>query len=178
VGEIANAQGAAAPACVTMALWPAIVMVPDRSLPPLPATANPTAPLPLPDRGGSRVIQPTSVVALQAHSADVVTLTLPSLAAEPTVWFGGDSSYRQGARCVTCTLLLLTTMSPSRPEPPSLAATRNWTSALPCPAAGENPEIQPAALDAVHAHSGCVATENPAVPPPASMADRLAANAT
>src|SRR5262245_56564915 len=69
-------------------------------------------------------------------------------------------------------------MSPSRPEPPSLGATRNWTSALPCPVAGENPEIQPAALDAVHAHSGCVATESPAVPPPASMTDTLVANVT
>src|SRR5262245_44269895 len=62
-------------------------------------------------------------------------------------------------------------MSPSRPEPPSLGATRNSTSPLPCPEAGENPEIHPTPLDAVHAHSGCVEIENLPEPPAASIID-------
>ena len=41
------------------------------------ATVKPTVPEPLPDSGGERLSQPTSVVAVHAHSADVVTVTLP-----------------------------------------------------------------------------------------------------
>jgi hypothetical protein len=66
-----------AAACVTTDLCPPIVMLPVRSLPPLDATVKPTVPLPLPDRGGERFIQPTSLVAVHAHSLDVVTVTLP-----------------------------------------------------------------------------------------------------
>ena len=54
------------------------MMRPTRSLaPPLDATVKPTEPRPLPVSGGERLIQPTSVVAFHAHSADVVTVTLP-----------------------------------------------------------------------------------------------------
>jgi hypothetical protein len=67
-------------------------------------------------------------------------------------------------------------MSPSRPDPPSLGETRNSTSLLPCPDAGASPEIQFTALDAVHAHSGCAATENLVAPPPASTTDGAASD--
>jgi hypothetical protein len=59
-------------------------------------------------------------------------------------------------------------MSPSRPDPPSLAATRNSTLLVPCPEAGDNAEIQFTELVAVHAHSGCAVIENEAAPPLAS----------
>ncbi|HEU4692539.1 MAG TPA: hypothetical protein VFS23_29460 [Vicinamibacterales bacterium] len=53
-------------------------MLPIRSFAPLfGATVKPTVLRPLPDSGGERLIQPTSVVAVHAHSADVVTVMLP-----------------------------------------------------------------------------------------------------
>ena len=67
-------------------------------------------------------------------------------------------------------------ISASRADAPSLAATRNSTLPLPCPEAGDNPEIQGAALEASHAHSGCVVTENLAAPPLASTANGLASD--
>ena len=67
-------------------------------------------------------------------------------------------------------------MSPSRADDPSLGVTRNSTSPLPCPEAGDNPEIQFTALDTVHPHSGCVAIDNLAAPPPASTTDGFASD--
>ena len=67
-------------------------------------------------------------------------------------------------------------MSPSRADDPSLGVTRNSTSPLPCPEAGDNPEIQFTALDTVHAHSGCVAIDNLAAPPPASTTEGFASD--
>ena len=60
-------------------------------------------------------------------------------------------------------------MLPSRAEAPSLAATRNVTLPLPCPDAGDNPEIQLADVDASHAHSGCAVTAKLPEPPAASI---------
>ena len=48
---------------------------------------------------------------------------------------------RQGARCETRTAVPLTRTSPSRVAVPSLGATRNSTLPVPCPEAGDNPEI-------------------------------------
>jgi hypothetical protein len=45
---------------------------------------------------------------------------------------------------------------------------------LPCPDAGESPEIQFALVDTVHAHSGCVVTANEPLPPEASIIGGLA----
>jgi hypothetical protein len=70
-----GAPGAAA--CVTDARWPPIAILPVRSLLPLDPTVKLRVLLPLPDSGGERLIQPTSVVAVHAHSLDVITLTLP-----------------------------------------------------------------------------------------------------
>jgi hypothetical protein len=41
---------------------------------------NPRVLLPLPEVGGESLIQPESVVAVQAHSLEVVTVTLPESA--------------------------------------------------------------------------------------------------
>ena len=67
-------------------------------------------------------------------------------------------------------------MSPSRADDPSLGVTRNSTSPLPCPEAGDNPKIQFTALDTFHAHSGCVVIDSLAVPPPASTFDGVASD--
>lgn len=40
---------------------------------------------------------------------------------------------------------------------------------MPCPDAGDNPEIQLAFVEASHVHSGCVVIASEPVPPPASI---------
>jgi hypothetical protein len=67
-------------------------------------------------------------------------------------------------------------MSPCRADDPSLGVTRNSTSPLPWPEAGDNPEIQFTALDTVQPHSGCVAIDKLATPPSASTTDGLASD--
>ena len=49
------------------------------------------------------------------------------------------------------------------------------TLALPCPDAGESSDIHFASVDAVHVHSGWVATATLPAPPAASIADEGAA---
>jgi hypothetical protein len=65
----------------------------------------------------------------------------------------------------------LITMAASRAAAPSLAATRNSTVPLPCPDAGESPEIQLTDVEADHSQSAVVVTERLPVPPAASMTD-------
>ena len=65
-------------------------------------------------------------------------------------------------------------MSPSRPDSPSLGATRNSTLPVLCPEPGKNPEIQFTALDAVHVHSGWAVIEKVAAPPSAATSDGAA----
>jgi hypothetical protein len=67
-----------AAACVTVARWPAIVMLPVRDAPVLRSTVKATVPLPLPLNGGVSVIQLASVEAVHAQSLVVATLTLPA----------------------------------------------------------------------------------------------------
>jgi hypothetical protein len=62
----------------------------------------------------------------------------------------------------------LTTSIPFR-EPPSLAATRNDRSAVPCPEAGDSDEIQLTVVEASHVHSGSVAIASDPEPPRASI---------
>lgn len=78
--EIVNVHDAVAAACVTSARCPPIVMLPVRSLPALDATVNRSVLLPLSDIGSESLIQPASVVAVHAHSLEVVTVTLPESA--------------------------------------------------------------------------------------------------
>src|SRR5262245_45785066 len=148
-----------------------MITLPVRSAPLLAATVKPTVPFPLPVSGGVSVIQPTSVLAVHAQSLLTATVTLPDPALASMDWLAGATWYRQGARCETRTRLSLTAISPSRADDPSLGATRNSRSALPCPEVGVNPEIQFTVDEGVHAHSGCVVTATLAAPPPASIVD-------
>src|SRR5438128_2417781 len=70
---------------------PAIVTVPLRVLPvAFSLTSNVTRALPLPLLAEVRVIQPTSLVAVQLHPAGAVTLTLPSPPLAGKTWLVGE----------------------------------------------------------------------------------------
>jgi len=134
----------------------------------LGATVKLTVPLPLPLTGAASVIQLTSDVAVHAQSLLTETDTLPEPPPAPMLWLGGPTSYRQGARCDTRMWLSLMTISPSRADDPSLAATRKDTSPVPCPVVGVIAVIQFAEVDAFQAHSGSVVTFTVPEPPDAS----------
>src|SRR6185369_4400548 len=65
--------------CVTVNVWPAMVIVPIRSLPSaFGATANVTVSDPVPDEPWSTVSQSTLAVEVQVHvAAEAVSVTLP-----------------------------------------------------------------------------------------------------
>jgi hypothetical protein len=75
-GEIVGAQ--VAPACVTVKVWPATVIVPVRFVDPVLAAAlNETEPGPEPGVPPVTVIQGALLVAFQLQPAAAVTATLP-----------------------------------------------------------------------------------------------------
>ena len=163
-----GAGAALTPACVTVVRWFPIRMLPARCSPPFAATVKFTVPFPLPLSGPVSVIQITSAVAVHAQSASVPTFTL--LAPPPALMLRleGPTSKRQGARWDTRACSPLTTIIASREDDPSLGETRNAMLTVPCPDAGEKPEIQFALVAAFQAHSGCVVIASAFIPPPAS----------
>ena len=64
-------------ACVTVNVWPAIVAVPVRPVPPLAATLNPIVPGPVEDGMLVNVIQLALDVAVHVHALPVVTAIDP-----------------------------------------------------------------------------------------------------
>jgi hypothetical protein len=143
------------------------MMAPVRAVPSLRGTVNSITPGPVPLVAASE-IQGASAAAVHAHSLSVATLTVEVPPLVATVWVAGVSVYRHGARCDTRACSLLMTIAPSRIDEPSLAATRNDTLPGPCPDVGDRPEIQLLLVDAVHEHSGWVATVTLLFPPAAS----------
>jgi hypothetical protein len=91
----------------------------------LGATTKPTDPFPLPEAGAVTVIQETADEAVHAHSFGAATVRLLALPLAPVPYVDGETSYRHGARCDTRACSPFTTITPSRDEPPSFAATRN-----------------------------------------------------
>src|SRR5687767_11173319 len=75
VGEMPKVQAVLA-AWVTVKVWPAMVMVPVRWAPVLPATTTLTAPLPVPVAPDITISQLTLLAAFHAHALVVVTATL------------------------------------------------------------------------------------------------------
>lgn len=75
VGERPKVQAVLA-AWVTENVWPAMVMVPVRWAPVLPATTTVTAPLPVPVAPDVTISQLTLLAAFHAHALVVVTATL------------------------------------------------------------------------------------------------------
>jgi hypothetical protein len=170
VGAIEMLQFTGAADCTTAARWPPTTMLPVRSPPGLVSTLKSISPDPVPLAGPVNEIQLTSADAVQAQSlslAPTATVPVPPLVA--IGWLDGVNVKRHGARCEMRACSLLTTIVPSRVEVPSLAEARNDTLPVPCPEAGDNPEIQLALVDAVQAHSGSVVTVIELVPPAASI---------
>jgi hypothetical protein len=81
VGERANAHGAAP--CVTVKVRPAMLAVPVRAAPGLPATLSVTDPAPAPDAPEAIVIHEALDAAVHAHeaAAETVTAVVPPAAA-------------------------------------------------------------------------------------------------
>ena len=169
----------ATPSCVTVALCVSRLIAPLRSSSAeLGATVTRTLAEPLPVRGANE-IQPASVLRVheQPLIVDTTTSRLPPLAS--AVRLSGRSSNWHGAACCEIwTRLSLTTISPCRLEGWGLGATRNSTVLVPCPDAGESSDIQFAAVDTSHGHSGVVVTVMVPVPPSGPMLEELAARAT
>ena len=128
-------------------------------------------PLPLPLRFEVIVIHGSVLVAVHAHPADTVMVTMPAAPSVGTDCDVGESSNRHGAAsCDTRRRSPLTAISPSRRDVDGLGAARKANEADPCPVVGETSEIQLTCVETVHAHSGFVATDTEAVPPSAEMA--------
>jgi hypothetical protein len=71
--------------CVTVNVWPATTMEPDRLAPEFAATVNATVPLPLPAAPEVTVIHGADATAVHAHPLDAVTVKLPVPPAAGTV---------------------------------------------------------------------------------------------
>ncbi len=98
IGETVNEQGGAAPAWVTVTVWPAMVSVPVRGdVAVLAAIEKATAPFPLPLAPEVMVSQEALLVAVQLQPPAVVTALLLELAAAPGVNTVGDAVNVQGA---------------------------------------------------------------------------------
>ena len=72
-----QSERAGAAACVTVNVWPAMVMVPVRALPGFAATLNATEPFPVPLAPDVTVIQFAGLFAVQAQPLPAVTATVP-----------------------------------------------------------------------------------------------------
>ena len=100
VGEIAvlhagggeGGAGTLTPACVTVGRWLTTAIEPVRAAPSLRATRKLTVPVPLPVADDVSAIQPTSTVAVHAHSLAVVIVRLPDPPVELTVCVDGVTS--------------------------------------------------------------------------------------
>ena len=99
-----NVQAAAA--CVTVKVLPAIVSVADLpGVAVLAAAVNPTLPLPLPVAPVEIVTHDAPLVAVQAHPAAAVTVTVPVPPAAGSDWLAGEIAYEHAAACVTVNVL-------------------------------------------------------------------------
>jgi len=100
VGEIAAVQlgggdggeGALTPACVTVGRWFTTAIEPVRAAPSFGATVKVTVAGPLPAAEDVSVIQPTSAVAVHAHSFAVAIVRRPNPAFAATLWLDGAMS--------------------------------------------------------------------------------------
>ena len=86
------------PACVTVKVRPATVIVPVRSeVPELAETPNETVPDPLPEVPPVTLIQPALLVAIQPQPSPALTATVPPPAAADTDWAVGEIPYEHVA---------------------------------------------------------------------------------
>lgn len=166
--------GGGAAACETVKVFPAAVIVPDRTAPEFWATLNATAPPPLPEAPLVMEIQAAFDAAVHAQDeADAVTANEPEPPVSETFWSDGEIAYVHGvatAACDTVNVLPATVIVPLRALP-EFAATLNDTLPLPVPELPPDREIHAAFDAAVHPHvldDAVTATEPD---PPASDID-------
>ena len=151
---------------------PAIVRVPERVRPLLLATRNETTPLLLLVDPDVIAIHEALLWAFHAHPL-LETATLASVAPAGSNWSSGAIAKRQGAASWTTRIRVsLMTISPSRVDAIGLVAALNSTFPLPCPAAGDASETQPAGVVTLQAHSGAAVIEIVPVPPSAAICAR------
>jgi len=146
-------------------------------VPVLAAAVKVTVPLPVPPAVTDS--QPELLDACHEHPLGATTDTVavpPVTGTRPVV---SARSIRQGAAAwLIVARCPLTVTSPWRAVPSGFGATRNATSELPWPDAGESADIQFASVAAVQVHSGWVATVMLPAPPAESIADEAAVTET
>jgi hypothetical protein len=133
----------------------------------LAATVNATDPLPLPLGGDVIVIHGAWLVAVHAQPAFVVTAVLPEPPAAGIETDVGRSEMTQSEATPSWTTAMSTpptVIVPARWAPP-FCATVTPSVAAPEPEAGAVRTIQPALVEAVHAHPPGVVTVIVAAPP-------------
>ena len=157
--------------CVTLNVWPPIVMVPVRGCAAeLAVTLNVTGPLPVPLAPPEIVSQLALLTAVQAHPAPTVTLVCPEPLAAPTVALVGESVTEQTTPAwVTVKIWPPIVSAPERDCVDVFAAAAKFTVAVLLPlAAPLTVSHPPALLVAVHAQPvGVVIVVDP-TPPPAT----------
>jgi hypothetical protein len=149
-----------APACVTVAVRPAIVIVPVRGLVEVfPAAAYVTVPLPLPLAPAVMVSHDAFDVADQEHPLVAVTAMLLVEAPAAIVAFAGEKVIVQGGgACARENVWPAIVSVAVRLELPVLVATAYATVPDPVPGAPLVIVSHDALLDALHAHADGIAT--------------------
>jgi hypothetical protein len=159
--------------CVSVNVWPAIVMVPVRVTPELAAAVKLTSPLPVPVAPEAMVIHEVAVVAVHAQPAAVETLTAdPAPPAAPIDWLAGLIVYEQPLAWLTVNVWPATVIVPVRAGPES-AATVKVRVPFPLPTLPVVMVIQPSAVEPVHAQPVAVVTAIGTPAPPAAAIDWL-----
>jgi hypothetical protein len=161
-----SALSAKVQACpwVTVNVRPAIVSVPDRSVPSLDAAANRTSPFPLLLSPLPIVSHEALLLAVQAQPPGAVTDTVPPPPDGGTAALDGEIVNVQPWPWLTVNVRPATVRVPVRAGP-VVDAARNATLPLPVPFAPLVIVSHDALLDAVHAQPGPVVTPTVPLPP-------------
>jgi hypothetical protein len=141
---------------MTVCVRSPMVTVPVRLLlPSLAVTRYSTLPLPAPSEPEVMVIHSALLRAVHLHASCAVTTMLAVPESADNVRRSWSIVKRHGAAsCLTRTRLSLMTISSSRIKGNGLGAATNSTLPSPWPDAGDRLEIQVAAVETVHGHSG------------------------
>jgi hypothetical protein len=158
VGAIVNVQTCGA-AWLTVKVWPAIVIVPDRAGPLFAATENATLPLPEPPGADVTLIHGAFDTAVHVQPSPAVTVTVPLPPASATDWLAGaiaNVHWGAGADCVTVNVWPPTAIVPLRAAP-MFTATVKLMVPLPVPDPPLTIVIHGVVVVAVHEQLGSVA---------------------
>jgi len=167
-GEIEKVHGAGAAVCVIVSAWPATVIDPDRSAPPLAATLNAIEPAPVPDVEPS-AIHGAALDALHVQvvcEAAIVTVPLPPVDGNDCADALTVNEHGCGAAaCVTTNVCPSIVTVPLRSLVTVFAATSRRTVPLPLPFAPAPTTIHGAFDTALHAQPAPAVTDTVTEPP-------------